>query len=396
MKTSLKYIVAFFVLNFQLFSYNSLNAQTTLSEADRQIIIQQVKNELLDSLKKEPSKPIGQISKAFTISGYIETYYSYDFANPSDHNRPSFVCSHNRHNEVNLNLGFIKAAYATDKVRANLALMSGTYANANLAGEPGVLKNIFEANAGVKISKKKNLWVDAGIFASHIGFESAIGKDCWNLTRSILADNSPYYESGVKVSYTSDNEKWFVSGLILNGWQRIQRVNGNNTPAFGHQLTFKPNSKITLNSSSFVGSDTPDSTRQMRYFHNFYGQFQLTEKFGMILGFDIGAQQKVKNSNDYNTWYSPVLIVKYAPNQKISIAARGEYYSDANGVIVSTGTLNGFQTYGYSLNLDYQIMNNVVWRIEGRGFTSKDKIFTLNDNPSSQNYFLTTALAISF
>ncbi len=331
-----------------------------------------------------------------SISGYIETYYSFDFANPSDHNRPGFVYSHNRHNEVNLNLGFLKAAYATDKARANLTLMSGTYANANLAVEPGVLKNIFEANAGVKISKKKNIWVDAGIFASHIGFESAIGKDCWNLTRSILADNSPYYESGVKVSYTSDNEKWFLSGLILNGWQRIQRVNGNNTPAFGHQLTFKPNSKVTLNSSSFVGSDSPDSTRQMRYFHNFYGQFQLTEKFGMIFGFDIGAQQKTKNSNDYNTWYSPVLIMKYAPTEKISIAARGEYYSDANGVIVNTGTPNGFQTYGYSLNLDYTIMNNVIWRIESRGFTSKDKIFTLNDNPSSQNYFLTTALAISF
>lgn len=331
-----------------------------------------------------------------SISGYVETYYSYDFANPSDHNHPGFVYSHNRHNEVNLNFGFIKAAYTTDKVRVNLALMAGTYANSNLAAESGVLKNLFEANAGVKISMKKNVWVDAGIFASHIGFESAIGKDCWNLTRSILADNSPYYESGVKLSYTSDNEKWFISGLILNGWQRIQRVNGNNTPAFGHQLTFKPNSKVTLNSSSFVGSDTPDSTRQMRYFHNFYGQFQLTEKFGMILGFDFGAQQKTKNSNDYNTWYSPVFILKYAPTGKISIAARGEYYSDANGVIINTGTLNGFQTYSYSLNLDYQIMNNAVWRIEGRGFSSKDKIFTLNDNPGSQNYFLTTALAISF
>ena len=338
----------------------------------------------------------GSTKNPLLISGYIETYYSFDFANPSDHNRPGFVYSHNRHNEVNLNLGFVKAAYATDKVRANFALMTGTYANANLTAEPGVLKNIFEANAGVKISKKKNLWVDAGIFASHIGFESAIGKDCWNLTRSILADNSPYYESGVKMSYTSNNEKWFLSGLILNGWQRIQRVNSNNTPAFGHQLIFKPNSKVTLNSSSFIGSDTPDSTRQMRYFHNFYGQFQLTEKFGMIFGFDIGAQQKTKNSNSYNTWYSPVLIMKYAPTEKISIASRGEYYSDANGVIVSTGTLNGFQTFGYSLNLDYQIMNNVVWRIEGRGFTSKDKIFTLNYHPSSQNYFLTTALATSF
>ena len=329
------------------------------------------------------------------LSGYIETYYSYDFANPTDHNRPGFVYSHNRHHEANLNLGFIKATYATNQLRAHLSFMAGTYPNANLAAETGVLKNVFEANAGVKISKKINLWVDAGIFASHIGFESAIGKDCWNLTRSILADNSPYYESGVKLSYTSEDEKWFVSGLILNGWQRIQRVNGNNTPAFGHQLTFKPNSKITLNSSSFVGSDTPDSIRLMRYFHNFYAQLQPSEKIGIILGFDLGAQQKVKSSNDFHTWYSPVLIVRYAASEKICIAARGEYYADAKGVLIATGTPHGFQTYGYSLNLDYLIMDNVVWRIEGRGFSSKDKIFSLNDIPSSQNYLLTTALAIS-
>lgn len=331
-----------------------------------------------------------------TVSGYIETYYSYDAGKPDNHTRPSFTYSHNRHNEVALNLGFVKAAYSKDKVRANLALMAGSYTNANLAAESGVLKNIFEANAGVKISKTKNLWVDAGIFASHIGFESAIGKDCWNLTRSILADNSPYYESGAKISYTSGNEKWFVSGLLLNGWQRMQRIDGNNTLSFGHQLTFKPNSKVTLNSSSFVGSDTPDSTKQMRYFHNFYGQFQLHEKLGLIVGFDMGAQQKSKGSSDYHTWYSPVVIAKYSPASKISIAARAEYYGDAKGVIVATGTPNGFQTYGYSLNLDYAVASNVLWRIEGRGFASKDKIFTSDNKPSKNNYFVTTALAISF
>ncbi|QNL52179.1 porin [Olivibacter sp. SDN3] len=331
-----------------------------------------------------------------TFSGYLETYYAYDFGNPSDHNRPGFAYSFNRHNEVNLNLGFVKAAYQTDKVRANLALAAGTYMNANLAAEPGVLKNIYEANAGVKISKTKDLWIDAGIFASHIGFESAVGKDCWNLTRSILADNSPYYESGAKISYTTDNGKWFISGLILNGWQRIQRVDGDNTPAFGHQLTYKPNSKITLNSSSFVGSDKPDSTRQMRYFHNFYGQFQLHEKFALIAGFDIGAEQKAKGSDSYNVWYSPVLIVKYSPAEKHSIAVRGEYYSDENGVIIGTETPNGFQTFGYSLNYDYLIMDNVMWRIEAKGFSSEDKVFLKDGNPTNNNLFLTTSLAISF
>jgi hypothetical protein len=162
--------------------------------------------------------------------------------------------------------------------------MTGTYANANLSAEPGVLKNILEANAGVKISKNKNLWIDAGIFGSHIGFESAIGKDCWNLTRSILADNTPYYEAGAKISYTTDNGKWFLSGMVLNGWQRIQRVDGNSLPSFGTQITFKPTSTVTLNSSSFIGTDKPDSARQMRYFHNFYGIFQVSSKLGVTVG----------------------------------------------------------------------------------------------------------------
>lgn len=329
------------------------------------------------------------------FSGYLETYYIYDFANPKDHVRPDFVYAFNRHNEVTLNLGYVHVSYQTEKIRANLALMTGTYANANLAAEPGVLKNIFEANAGVKLSDKHELWLDAGIFPSHIGFESAVGASCWNLTRSIMADNSPYFESGAKLSYTSTNKKWFISGLVLNGWQRIQRIDNNNTPAFGHQLTFRPNDKITLNSSSFIGSDTPDSSRQMRYFHNLYGQFQITEQVGLIAAFDFGAQQQSKGSSDYHTWYSPALIAQYKLRDNLNIAARAEYYSDANQVIIVTNTPNGFQTFGYSANLDYQITENVWWRIEGRGFSSKDNVFEENGNFSKTNFFLGTSLLVS-
>ena len=331
-----------------------------------------------------------------TFSGYIEIYYTYDFGNPADHNRPGFIYAFNRHNEINLDLGYVKAAYESKNVRANLALAAGTYMNANYAAESGVLKNIYEADAGVKISNAKNLWIDAGIMPSHIGFESAVGKDCWNLTRSILADNSPYYESGAKISYTSDNGKWFISGLLLNGWQRIQRVDGNNTPAFGHQLTFKPNSRITLNSSSFIGNDKPDSARKMRYFHNLYGILQVNDKLALTTGFDIGAEQKSKGSRDYNIWYAPIIIFKFSPNMKENIAARIEYYSDANGVIISTGTPNGFKTWGYSINYDYQIRNNVMWRIEARSFSSKDKIFTKDNSVTNNNLFFTTSLAVSF
>lgn len=336
------------------------------------------------------------IKKPLSISAYAEIYYLYDFGNPINHNRPSFVYSHNRHNEVNLNLGLVKASYQTEKIRANLVLATGTYMNANLASEPGVLKNIYEANIGVKLSKTKNLWLDAGILPSHIGWESAIGKDNWILTRSLAADNSPYFETGARLSYTTDNGKWYMSALVLNGWQRIQRVDGNNTPAFGHQLTYKVNDKISVNSSSFIGNDKPDSLRLMRYFHNIYATFQLNAKLAVMTGFDIGAEQKSKESKQYNNWYTAAFIAKYTFTEKSNLTARTEYYRDKNGVIITNNTANGFRTWGYSLNYDYQISDNLIWRTEARNLSSKDRIFVQNDELKRQNFFLTTSLAISF
>jgi hypothetical protein len=329
-----------------------------------------------------------------TFSGYAELYYSYDFNKPMDNNKAGFIYSHNRHNEFNLNLGFLKASYNTEIVRANLAIAAGTYMNANYAAEPGVLKNIYEANAGVKLSKKANLWLDAGIFGSHIGFESAISKDCWTLTRSILAENSPYYESGAKLTYISNNNKWIISGMALNGWQRIKRVDGNSLMSFGTQVQFKPNSTATLNYSTFIGTDKPDSTRLMRYFHNLYAIFNLSSKLGVTAGFDIGSEQKAKGSSDMNTWYSPVLILKYSVNDKWAIAARGEYYEDKNGVIISTGTTNGFKTTGVSLNLDYAPASNILVRLEGRSLNSKDEIFIKESDTKKNDFFITASIAV--
>lgn len=331
-----------------------------------------------------------------TYSGYVDVYYSYDFGKPDNHTRPGFMYNYNRSNEVNLNVGLVKVNYSKENVRGNFALMAGTYPEYNLAAEPDLLKNVYEANVGVKISSNYNLWIDAGIMPAHIGFESAIGKDCPTLTRSILAENSPYYEAGFKIGYTSASEKWYLAAMYLNGWQRIQKVDGNNTPAFGTQITYKPSNKVVLNWSTYAGNEQPDSDEKWRYFNNFYGQFKVTDKTNLTAGFDVGTQQADRNSDKYDTWFSPVLILQYKPTDKIQLAARGEYYSDEKGVIIATGTPNGFKTYGYSANLDYLPVNNVMLRIEARTLNSKDDIFIKNNNPTNTNLFVTAAMAISF
>ena len=331
-----------------------------------------------------------------TFSGYAEIYYGFDFNKPVNNMRPSFVYSHNRHNEVNLNLAFIKANYEEGNVHANLAFMAGTYTNANLTNEPGVLKNVFEANAGVKLSKSANLWFDAGVFASHIGFESAVSKDCWVVTRNIASDNTPYFETGAKLTYTTNDGKIILTGLYLNGWQRITRQNGNSKPAGGAQVTWKPTDKIALNYSNYLGTEGADSVGVRRFYNNFYGTFQLTDAFGLILGYDYGTQQKAKGSSAYYNVSSPVVIARYQLATKWALAGRVEYYQDKNGVLISTGTANGFKTTGYSLNIDYAPINNALIRLEGKVYDSKDRIFSSNTDIVNTSPLITASFAVSF
>jgi hypothetical protein len=337
-------------------------------------------------------------SSALTFSAYVDIYYLYDVNNPSSHNRPPFLYSYNRSQEFNLNLGLVRLGYATSRVRANLGLMAGTYAQANLAAEPELLRHVYEANVGVRLSSKSDLWLDAGVLPSHIGFESAIGKDCWNMTRSIGAENSPYYETGLKLTYTTPNTKWQFAGLLLNGWQRMRRPDGNSTPAFGTEIVYKANNRVTLNSSTFIGNDQPDSLRKMRYFHDFYAIMQMGAYWSMAAGLDAGMQQRSKGSSNMDTWIAPVIILRYAASQKLNVSARGEWYQDSHGVIVPLGVTAGQGgIWGASINADLDIREHVLWRTEIRLLSSKSDIFEKGgDATTNTNLCLGTGISVYF
>jgi hypothetical protein len=134
----------------------------------------------------------------------------------------------------------------------------------------------------------------------------------------------------------------------------------------------------------------------MRLFHNFYGIFQANSKMAFTVGFDMGAEQIARNSNEYNTWLTPVAMAKFAVSKKMTLALRGEYFRDVNGVIIATGTRDGFQTLGYSANLDYAIQDNVLWRVEAKGLTSKNTIFLFEGDNTRNNFLLATSLSVAF
>lgn len=328
-------------------------------------------------------------TKRFSYSAFADLYYSYDFGNPSHHEKPNFIYNHKRHNELNVNLLLLKGAFVDTNYRANLGIMGGNYARYNLSSEPIWAQFIYEANVGIKLSKRRNIWLDAGIMPSHIGFESAISGDCWTLTRSMLAENSPYYEAGIKLTYTTQKERLRVAGLVLNGWQRIHKPDAQQLPALGLQITYKPHSKFSINYSNFWGSVGADSLQWIRQYHNFYLQFEPHNSFGIIAGYDIGTD-KFPNAA-HKIWYSPVLILRLKTAPKSYFTLRGEYYSDPKQVMVFTGTANGFKTTGISGNFDINIGPQTQFRMEAKWFQSKDLIF--NQNTQSTNYSITGSLS---
>jgi hypothetical protein len=331
----------------------------------------------------------------YSITGFVDAFYVYDFNKPDGDFRQAFLYNHNRHNEFNLNLGLLGFHLEHPRYRAHLSLQAGTYATDNYAAEPGVLKHIFEAWAGFALDKKSSLWLDAGILPSHIGFESAVSVENWTLTRSLSAENSPYFLTGARLSYIFDSQ-WQFAGLVVNGWQRIQKVSGNSLLSFGTQVLYTPSEHFQVNWSTFAGTDDPDAQRRMRYFSNLFGRFQITKKFGIITGFDMGIQQEGKGSSTYNLWLTPTIIGQYNMHRSWRTAVRVEYYQDPDGVIIPTNVADGFRTLGVSLNMDYVPVPGVTGRVEARWIRGREPLFRAEGGMKDQDFFIGASLAVEF
>ena len=324
------------------------------------------------------------------LLAYADAYYQYDFNKAADKLRPAFLYNFKKHDQLDVNLALVKASIEINKFRANIGIMAGNYAKFNLAAEPEFFRYVYEANIGYQLSDK--ISIDLGILPSHIGCESAMAKDNWNLSRSMLAENSPYYETGIKLNYKA-NDTWMFSLLVLQGWQNIK--DHNSSKAAGTQIVFTPNENMIFNSSSFIGNERPDSAKQLRLFNNFHFTYKISEKLKTLFMLDLGMEKKIDKTG-YNKWMGTALLLQYSFTKKLAIGARGELYKDKAGVVISNYLPAKFETMGIALNLDYQPIKSFVIRGEIRSLHATDKIFIRDNEPRQSNFSILTSVAVFF
>ena len=326
------------------------------------------------------------------ISGFAELYYGYDFDDKTSGSHYPFLFNHNRKNQVAVNLALIKASFESGRFRANLALQQGTYPQDNYSAEPKALSWIHEANLGYALNTEKTVWLDVGVMPSHIGFESAISTENLTLSRSIIAENSPYFETGAKLSWQK-NERWYFAFLYLNGWQRIQSIPGRNNPSFGTQASFALSENVLFNWSTFLGTDQSKEAGTYLYFSDIYVDWKPAPNWHMIAGLDVGKRTLLLDAD--RNWWGTSIILQRRFTKSFASAIRYEYYHDPFQAIAPSNVNEGIQTSGLSINSDWKIGQLLTFRLEGRWLQAPSEFNLGLDRGSSSNFFLLGSLAVS-
>jgi hypothetical protein len=330
--------------------------------------------------------------KHFEMSAHGEVYYSYSFNKPNNHEHSPLFYNYKRANEVNVNIAFVSFRYNNGIVRSNASFMVGTYPEYNTIIEQDLLRHVYEANAGFKISKSKDLWIDAGVMPSHIGFESAYGKDCYTLTRSLVADNSPYYEAGAKISYFTPNRKFKIAAMVLNGWQRIAKKDNNSLPSVGSRMSYLISKNHLVHWNTYIGNEGVDTAQAWRYYSNIYLESTFSERLKTIIGFDYGRQETPLDRKKINHLFAPVIVAQYKMTDKLFLGSRIEYYKDPSESFAITGTGKGVNCWGVSSNLDVYISKHLLFRTEAKLLHDQKAIFTRDKRAVNDNFILSSSI----
>ena len=342
-----------------------------------------------------------------TVGAFVDGYFAWDVGRPPSFDRSfaggtTFTTQPARHNEFNVNLAFIEVKLDAPRYRGRVALQTGTSVQSNYAGEPtnGTLSGplasrmIQEAVAGVRLAD--NLWVDGGIFYSHLGVESWASRDNLTYTRSLVGDYSPYYQSGVKMTWTPI-PKLTARVDLVNGWQNISE--NNSGKGAGARLDYAATSSTVLSYYNFFSNEAGS---RLRTFNGVGGRHAIG-RLTLLGEFDYGTQRRAVGESGQSTWTGWTAVAKVRATPTVAFVARVEGYNDRDQVILSTGAVGvvrnpAFRAVGGSIGVDVTPVPRVAFRTEVRGWHNREAIFPNGrvGAPRTESAFAVTSLALSF
>lgn len=338
-----------------------------------------------------------------TVGGYLETFYSWNFNEPSN-----FITNYrgfdNRHNIFSIDNAVVDVKGSLDRTTVHIVLQVGntpdTYylaepvwkaTNGAGASGPDAWKFIQEANLSYLADIGKGLRVDAGIFLSPVGPEPMAVKDNWNWSRSNLFFGLPFYHTGIRATYPV-TEHTNVILQLYNGWNSVVDDNVELSPAA--QLIYEIPDKITFSALYFGGVERPQNAPEGRAWRNLFDAYLLlhpSKWFDSSFHFDWGLEP---NNFGMSGWAAGAMGFRLRLRPWLYFAARADafYEAIAQNASGSAAPLfwNGshWMTSG-TATVEVRAKDNLSVRLELRHDQSQTPLF-------SQAKSLKTDKAITF
>lgn len=312
-----------------------------------------------------------------TIGGSVDAYYRFNFANAKDsgytNNYTSFT---NSHNSFELGMASVKADYAIGKVDGVLDLGFGRRAEEfnYTDGDLDQGKNGFLTLAAVKqlylsYAPSDKVKFTIGKWTTHIGYELLDAYLNRNYSMDYMFSYGPFFHTGLKLDVTPNSNFGFMVGVAnptdfttasfakkhflgqLHGASSSGKISG-----YLNYVGGKDFSDAMINQIDAVVTGT------------------VSDKF--TIGYNGSVKLVKPDAGDNASWWGSALYLNFDPTSKLGITARGEYFSDEDGLATF-----GTNIFDATLSLNIKI-DNLTIIPELRLDSAKDPIFFKKNDPS--------------
>jgi Putative beta-barrel porin-2, OmpL-like. bbp2 len=268
------------------------------------------------------------------ISGSVDVYYRYNFANPKAsgmfNNNTSFT---NSQNSFELGMASVRLDHSFGKVSVVADLGFGKRAEDFSYNDEKTMMAIKQAYVSYAVSDKLKL--SAGSWATHVGYELVDPQLNRNYSMSYMFSYGPFFHTGVKAELSAGKSGFMVS---------VVNPNDLKTASFqqkmiGAQYSYaaSDNWKFYLN---YIGGKLNEATNLQQIDAVLLGT--ITDKFS--IGYNGTMQsQKAKDSigkyGGSDSWWGSAVYLNLDPSPKFGLTLRTEYFDDKKNVLGFEGNI---------------------------------------------------------
>lgn len=323
------------------------------------------------------SAPAESAAPPWTLGGYAEAYYQWNFAQPSNGitNARGFD---NRHDSFTISNVALDAQWDAKNVVGRAAIQLGhtpsTYylAEPSLGGSgaanasgPELWKYLQQAYAGYRFDG--GVLVTAGLFLSPIGPEGIAVKDNWNWSRSNLFFGLPFYHTGVRVAVPVD-DVWTITLAAYNGWNSV--VDNNDEKSAAMQVAYALPDRLTVGVVYFSGVERPTGApegRPWRHLLDGFVTWTATDRLSLMVHGDAGFERTRYGDS---SWVAGALYGRVRVLAQVYVAARVDAFREHVASSAAGAAAPIFWPVSWvgsgTATLDYQPVDHVAFRLEYR------------------------------